>query len=106
MQPARTTESYGGRPRTNAFRFKGEHVHCDGVSEAATVAPTAADCSQSLHLLGDLSDAIALVTVAHRSLEAKEIAEAGDEEVALRYAISLLQSAYSALDMASLHSNR
>jgi hypothetical protein len=81
-------------------------VHCDRVPQAATVAPTAADCSDLLHLLGDLSDAIALVAVAHRSLEAKEIAQAGDEEVALRYAISLLRTAYSALDMASLHSNR
>jgi hypothetical protein len=59
-----------------------------------------------LHLLGDLSDAIAVVAVAHRSLQAKEIAQAGDEEVALRYAISLLRAAYSALDMVSLHSNR
>lgn len=33
-------------------------------------------------LLGDLSGAIAVVTVAHGSLEAKEIGEVGDEEVA------------------------
>lgn len=57
-------------------------------------------------LLGDLSDAIAVVTVAHRSLESKEIGEVGDEEVALRCAISLLRRAYTALDLASSHSFR
>lgn len=81
-------------------------MHPDRAPETATDAPTAADCPDLLTLLGDLSDAIAVVTVAHHSLEAKEIAEAGDEEVALRYAISLLRTAYSALDMASLHSTR
>ena len=55
-----------------------------------------------LALLGDLSDAISVVTVVHRSLEAKEIAEVGDEEVALRHGLALLRAAYSALDMASL----
>jgi hypothetical protein len=57
-------------------------------------------------LLGDLSDAIAVITVARRSLESKEIAEVGDEEVVLRYAISLLRRAYTALDVASLNSSR
>ena len=54
-------------------------------------------------LLGNLSDAIAVVAVVHRSLEALEVRAVGDEEVALRYALTLLRSAYSALDMASLH---
>lgn len=52
-------------------------------------------------LLGDLSDAISVVTVVHRSLAALEIAAVGDEEAALRYALTLLRTAYSALDMAS-----
>jgi hypothetical protein len=54
-------------------------------------------------LLGNLSDAIAVVAVVHRSLEALEVRAVGDEEVALRYALTLLRAAYSALDMASLH---
>ena len=54
-------------------------------------------------LLGELSDAIAIVTVAHRSLEARESAHVGDEDevVALRYVLSLLRTAYSGLDLAS-----
>ena len=59
-----------------------------------------------LTLLGNLSDAIAVVTVVHRSLEALEVSAVGDEEVALRYALTLLRAAYSALDMASLHLSR
>ena len=53
-------------------------------------------------LLGDLSDAISVITVVHQSLDAKEIAEVGDEEVALRYGLALLRAVYSALDLASL----
>lgn len=56
-------------------------------------------------LLGDLSDAISIVTVVHRSLAALEIAAVGDEEVALRYALTLLRSTYSALDMVSCRSS-
>lgn len=52
-------------------------------------------------LVGDLADAISVVTVVYRSLASLEIPEAADEEVALRYALSLLRSAYSALDIAS-----
>jgi hypothetical protein len=52
-------------------------------------------------LLGDLSDAISVVTVVHRSLAALEIAAVGDEEAALRYALTLLRSTYSALDRVS-----
>ena len=78
----------------------------DQAPETGTEVTTAADRPDFLILLGDLSDAIAVVTVAHHSLEAKEIAEAGDEGVALRYAISLLRTVYSALDAASLHSSQ
>lgn len=71
-------------------------------TEAAEGSPSAPDRPDFLELLGDLSDAISVITVVHRSLEAKEIAEAGDEEVALRHGLALLRAAYSALDMASL----
>lgn len=81
-------------------------MHPDRAPRIATDAPTSVDGPDLLTLLGDLSDAIAVVTVAHRSLEAKEIAEAGDEAVALRYAISLLRSTYTALDTVSLYSSR
>lgn len=81
-------------------------MHPDQAPETGTEVLTAADRPDFLTLLGDLSDAIAVVTVAHHSLEAKEIAEAGDEGVALRYAISLLRTVYSALDAASLQSSQ
>ena len=71
-------------------------------TEAIEGSRSALDCPDFLELLGDLSDAISVITVVHRSLEAKEIAEAGDEEVALRHGLALLRAAYSALDMASL----
>lgn len=71
-------------------------------TEATEGSRAAADRPELLELLGDLSDAISVITVIHRSLEAKEIAEAGDEEVALRYGLALLLAAYSALDLASL----
>ena len=51
--------------------------------------------------LGDLSDAISLVTVVHRSLATHETAGIGDEEVALRHALKLLRAAYSDLDSAT-----
>jgi hypothetical protein len=57
-------------------------------------------------LLGELSDAIAIVTVAHRSLEAREIGSVGDETVVLRYALSLLRAAYTGLDLASGRARR
>ncbi len=53
-------------------------------------------------LLGDFSDAISLVTVAHRSLTARDDALAGDEEVTLGLALRLLRSAYDRLDVASM----
>jgi hypothetical protein len=87
-----------------AGRSRGEHVH--PVSTAESKPDAEIDRPDLATLLGNLSDAIAVVTVAHRSLEAKEIAEVGDEEVVLRYAISLLRSAYTALDVASLDSSR
>ena len=52
-------------------------------------------------LVGDLADAISVVSVVYRSLAALEIPAAADEEIALRYALTLLRSAYSALDIAS-----
>jgi hypothetical protein len=71
-------------------------------TEAAEGSPATADRPDFLELLGGLSDAISVITIVHRSLEAKEIAEVGDEEVALRHGLALLRAAYSALDMASL----
>ena len=71
-------------------------------TEAAEGSPAAAGRPDLLELLGELSDAISVVTVVHHSLEAKEIAEVGDEEVALRHGLALLRAAYGALDMASL----
>jgi hypothetical protein len=87
-----------------AGRSRGEHVHPDSTAESRSHAEI--ERPDLATLLGNLSDAIAVVTVAHRSLEAKQIAEVGDEEVVLRYAVSLLRSAYTALDMASLNSSR
>ena len=49
-------------------------------------------------LLGGISDAISVVTVVQRSLAALEIAAVGDEETALRYALTLLRTTYSTLD--------
>lgn len=63
--------------------------------------PHSADDKDFLILLGDLSDAISVVTVVHQSLAAKEKASVGDEEVALRHALGLLRAAYSARDQAS-----
>jgi len=53
--------------------------------------------------LGDLSDAISVVTVVDRSLAAQELAGAGDEEVILRHALSLLRTVYERLDRAIQH---
>jgi hypothetical protein len=52
-------------------------------------------------LVGDLADAISVVTVVYRSLAALEIPAVADEETALRHALGLLRSAYTALDVAS-----
>ena len=57
-------------------------------------------------LLGALSDAIAILTVAQRALEAGEIPNVGDETVTLRYGLSLLRAAYNDLDLASGQSRR
>ena len=72
---------------------------------SATVAAATSSGSDLFTLLGDLSDAISVVSVVHRSLAALEIAAVGDEEVALRYALTLLRSTYSALDMVSCRSS-
>ena len=66
--------------------------------------PTSSE-SDLFTLLGDLSDAISVVTVVHRSLAALEIPAVGDEETALRYALTLLRTTYSALDMFSCSSS-
>ena len=47
------------------------------------------------------SDALSVIAVAQWSLASKELRGTGDEVVALRYALSLLQAAYSGLDLAS-----
>jgi hypothetical protein len=75
-------------------------------TKATAVPSSISEDVDVLALLGNLSDAIAVVTVVHRSLEALEVRAVGDEEVALRYALTLLRAAYSALDMASLHLSR
>lgn len=72
---------------------------------SATLAAATSSGSDLFTLLGDLSDAISVVSVVHRSLAALEIAAVGDEEVALRYALTLLRSTYSALDMVSCRSS-
>lgn len=45
--------------------------------------------------------ALSLVIVCRRSLDAQALAETGDEEAALREAITLLRSVYNQLDTAS-----
>ena len=67
----------------------------EGDSTAASADLTA--------LLGELSDAISVVTVVDRSLAAQELAGAGDEEVTLRYALSLLRTVYDRLDRVIPH---
>ncbi len=51
--------------------------------------------------LARFSDALSLLAVAHGSLSAKELSGTGDEEVAIRYALTALKSVYSDLDRAS-----
>ena len=76
-------------------------MHPDRLEKRVMSPARAAGRPDVVTLLGELSDAIAIVTVAQRSLEAREIANVGDETVALRYALSLLRAAYSGLDLAS-----
>jgi len=73
------------------------------VVSASRAAATSSE-SDLFNLLGDLADAISVATVVHRSLAALEIAAVGDEEAALRYALTLLRSTYSALDRLSCRS--
>jgi len=78
----------------------------DSVDVGSASQPAATSSEADLFtLLGDLSDAISVVTVVHRSLAALEIAAVGDEETALRYALTLLRSTYSALDRVSCRSS-
>lgn len=79
----------------------GGHPHPEPTSQVTVGPPAASEPPDLFTILGDLSDAISLVTVVHRSMEAQENAAVGDEEVALRYALTFLHAAYSALDMAS-----
>lgn len=74
------------------------------VGTASRASATSSE-SDLCTLLGDLSDAISVVTVVHRSLAALEIAAVGDEETALRYALRLLRTTYGALDMFSCRSS-
>ena len=76
-------------------------MHPDRLEKRVMAPARATGRPDVVTLLGELSDAIAIVTVARRSLEAREIANVGDETVALRYAVSLLRAAYSGLDLAS-----
>jgi hypothetical protein len=50
---------------------------------------------------GNFLQALSLVIVCQRSLDAQALAETGDEETALREAITLLRSVYNQLDTAS-----
>lgn len=83
----------------------GGFSHSRLMPEATVQARGTSEPADMPTLLGDLSDAIAVVAVVHRSLEALEIRAVGDEEVALRYALTLLRAAYNALDIASLRSS-
>jgi len=94
---ARVT-SAGAKPRRHSGRL-------DRLRRSRTTS-TAHARTTLFTLLGDLSDAISLVTVVHRSLAAQEAAGAGDEEVALRHALGLLRATYSGLDMAPSRSHR
>jgi len=49
-------------------------------------------------ILGRFNQALSLVVVAHRSLAAKESAEVGDEEEALRQGIRMLKNVHQELD--------
>ena len=51
-------------------------------------------------IMAQLSDALALVSVTHRSLEAQEIANAGHETSVLRAALASLNAVYNSLDAA------
>jgi hypothetical protein len=81
-------------------------VHPDRFEPRVSAAAGAGRPRDVVTLLGELSDAIAIVTVAQRSLETRECAQVGDETVALRYALSLLRAAYSGLDLASERARR
>ncbi len=83
-------------------------MHPDRLEPRVSAAAGAGGPRDVVTLLGELSDAIAIaiVTVAQRSLETREHAQVGDETVALRYALSLLRAAYSGLDLVSERAQR
>ncbi|MGH2449508.1 MAG: hypothetical protein ACRDFS_13020 [Chloroflexota bacterium] len=62
-------------------------------------APEAEVASAALmDILGDFSNALSLLAVAHGSLSAKELGGTGDEEVAIHHALDALKAVYSDLD--------
>jgi hypothetical protein len=67
------------------------------------VSRAESDCSDLDGILGRFSDALAIVTTVHRSLVAQE--KAGNEEVVLRIAITVLNTIYGELDAAARRCN-
>lgn len=89
---AQMTLSTPKSPRRTARSHRLQESHPKGSVETARTA--------LFLLLGELSDAISLVTVVHRSLASRDAAGVGDDEVALRYALNLLRAAHTGLDLA------
>ena len=69
---------------------------------AAVVAQSGAKSPDLWEILGRFDRALSLVVVAHRSLAAKESAEVGDEEEALRQGIRLLRGVHQELDRSAM----
>ena len=68
-------------------------------AEAPQILRPATDLAPDPYVpLGEFSDAISMVTIVLRSLEAQEIAAVGDETAALRCALKMLLGAYVGLD--------
>lgn len=70
------------------------------LQEAYTKGSAGTAHTALLRLLGELSDAISLVTVVHHSLASRDASGVGDDEVALRHALNLLRAAHTGLDLA------
>jgi len=51
--------------------------------------------------MGRFAQALSIVIVSQRSLAAQELAEAGDEDATLQYAITELRDVYNELDVLS-----
>jgi hypothetical protein len=69
-----------------------------GRRKGAVPAAAGAASADLWEILGRFDQALSLVVVAHRSLAAKESAEVGDEEEALRQGIRLLRNVHQELD--------